>query len=166
MPCFLQFSPQTSFQCPSSLASETTSTGIYTCLIYISQPNHISIQIDDNNVLLAKQYLLFLVNADKKATEKKNLVLKLVYSLKLILVISFFELMELKYFNLSLEKRQFADSVLFFYALPSRKKRKYLSPILSGIIKIIILTIKIAKKLKLSIISLNNHTTRQLCNRD
>ena len=85
------------------------------------------------------------MNADKKATEK-NLVLKLVYSLKLILVISFFELMELKYFNLSLEKRQFADSVLFFYALPS-KKRENIYP-LSGIIKIIILMIKIAKKLK------------------
>lgn len=59
---------------------------------------------------------------------KKNLVLKLVHSLKLILVISFFELMELKYFNLSLEKRQFADSVLFFYALPSRKKEKISIP--------------------------------------
>ena len=159
MPYFLQFSPQTSFQCPSSLASETTSTGIYTCLIYISQPNHVSIEIDDNNVLLAKQYLPFLVNADKKATEKKSGV-QIGLLLKIDFVISFFLLMELKYFNLSLEKRQLADSVIFLYP-PYEKKRKYLSPILSGIIKIIIPMIKIAKKLKLSIIRLNDHTTRQ-----
>lgn len=103
------------------------------------------------------------MNADKKATEKKSGV-KIGLLLKIDFVISFFVLMELNYFNLSLEKRQFADSVLFFYALPS-KKRENIYP-LSGIIKIIILMIKIAKKLKLSIISLNNHTTRQLCNRD
>lgn len=105
------------------------------------------------------------MNADKKATEKKSGV-KIGLLFKIDFVISFFVLMELKYFNPSLEKRQLADSVLFFYALPSKKKRKYLSPILSGIIKIIILMIKIAKKLKLSIIRLNNHITRQLCNRD
>jgi len=63
----------------------------------------------------------------KKQLKKKSGV-QIGLLLKIDFVISFFVLMELKYFNLSLEKRQLADSVLFFYALPMKKRENIYPP--------------------------------------